>query len=132
MLIRLTAARLEELNACPEVIADFRSMFGEQVEIDWTPEKQREILLGPLRKWFSWGWQRHLFPVWNLSGADLSGAYLSGAYLSGADLGGTKTCLCDSRPCVALREFLEQAGWTPGADSLLSARPVAPITAQED
>src|SRR5437870_5556843 len=97
MRIQLTAKRLQELEACSDGIREFAALFPDGADVKWTLEKQIEILRGPLRRWFSWGWEHGLFPMWNLRSANLSSADLSLADLRSANLGSADLSLADLR-----------------------------------
>ena len=125
MNVTVSVARLKELDACKEAVAAFREHFGESASVDWTPEKQLDVLRSPLGKYLGWAWGKNLLPMWRMGGADLGGADLGGAYLRGVDLGGAKICLCRNGPCIRLCQVLDAAGWVANADGLLETKPAA-------
>ena len=96
----LTVDMLHAKGACASGIEDFRAIFGDKFEGDWTPDLQLWVLhdwpyatpegvrLVSLRKYIGWAYAQKLIPLWSMSGADLSTADLSTADLSGADLSG--------------------------------------------
>jgi uncharacterized protein YjbI with pentapeptide repeats len=86
--LKLTVQQLEDAAACDEGVALFREIFGEEGVADWTPEKQIEVLKGPLGKHLGWAFEQGLVPLWCLRGADLEKVDLSGANLRGANLRG--------------------------------------------
>jgi hypothetical protein len=90
MMLKLTVEQLEEAGGCDEGIKAFRDMFGDGVEVDWTPEKQIEILKSPLGKHLGWAFESKLIPLWSMARARLDGANLDGARLDGANLDGAR------------------------------------------
>lgn len=96
MKITITREQLLEAGASDTCATykKFVAEFGNEVEIDWTLEKQFEMLADSVwRRALGWCWWKGLLPAWsmvraNLSGADLSEANLSEANLIRADLGG--------------------------------------------
>jgi len=87
VIITITKPQLDKLGACPDGIAAFCEYFGgDSATVEWTYERQLEVLKSPLRKYFSWAWQSRLLPMWCLRSANLSSADLSSANLSSADL----------------------------------------------
>ena len=153
MQLTITLEQLKQAEACEEAVVAFRDLFGASATAEWTREKQLEILRGPLGKHLGWTVWRGLLPLLAMDGANLVGANLVGASLDGANLVGArldgarldwaslvgarldrasldrarlvwaKVCLCNSVPCVSLRELLAANGWIVGSDGLLSAAP---------
>src|SRR3990167_1489266 len=94
----LTVDMLHAKGACASGIEDFRAIFGDKFDGDWTPDLQLWVLhdwpyatpegvrLVSLRKYIGWAYAQKLIPLWSMSGANLSGANLHGANLSGADM----------------------------------------------
>ena len=117
MQLTMSVEILAKAEACGEAVTEFRKMFGESVTVEWTREKQIEIMRGSLGKYLGWAWRNNLIPWWNLSGADLLGAYLSG---EGVDISGAKVCVCDASACVSLRELLAANGYTVDKHGLLA------------
>ena len=89
MQLTLTIEQLTKAEACEEGIAAFRAAFqGESATVEWTRDKQIELLRSPLGKWMPWAHRNGLIPWWPMRGADLQGADLRGADLRGAILQG--------------------------------------------
>lgn len=109
MQITITKAMLEERDACKDGIEAFVKMFGESGTVDWTRDKQIELLKSPLGKFIVWAWSNDLLPLWNLSGANLSRANLSGANLYGANLYGAD--LSGAIPNTLYAEMFASFGW---------------------
>ena len=92
MILTITKKQLEDISVCSEGVDAFvRYAHGDRLCVEWTLEEQIAMICSPLRKYFTWGHDNGVFPLWSLSGANLSGydlweANLSGADLSGADL----------------------------------------------
>ena len=102
----LTVDMLHAKGACASGIEDFRAIFGDKFDGDWTPDLQLWVLhdwpyatpegvrLVSLRKYIGWAYAQKLIPLWSMSGAvlrwaDLYGADLRNADLSSADLRNT-------------------------------------------
>lgn len=55
----------------------FVQEFGDEVEIDWTPEKQLEMLADSVwRRALGWCWWEGILPAWSMFRAALFGANL--------------------------------------------------------
>lgn len=79
MNIKVTVKQLNESNACSPGLDLFKSIYGNEAEMEWTPETQIEFLkTSPLKKYFGWAVHYKKIPMWSMSGADLSRADLSG------------------------------------------------------
>ena len=84
--MKVTVEMLRSVRACKPAIEVFQSTFGDVAEMDWTQEKQIEIMRGPMGKYIGWAYQNNLIPLWSMRKADLSEANLGGANLSWANL----------------------------------------------
>ena len=106
MKITITREQLETAGASESCIAyvKFIQEFGDKVEIEWSLEKQLEMLSDPVwRQVLGRCWWKGILPAWSMIGVDLSGASLfradlrlaylnevnlSGAYLNEVNLSG--------------------------------------------
>lgn len=120
MKLKLTVNQLVGAGASCGGLGEFKRLFGEYVEVEWTREKQIEVLKGPLGPHVGWAYHKGLIPSWSLSGADLTRADLSEANLTRANLTRAKICSCNDSPCASTREKLSAAGWVSAPDGLLS------------
>jgi hypothetical protein len=103
MKIVITAKQLEEAGAKCGYFAKFKKQFGDEVELEWTLEKQLEIIQSDdWRGAFGWLIAGQFLPMWSMQGADLEGANLRGATLRGANLRGA--------------EYDENTTWPEGFD----------------
>jgi len=114
--LTITKKQLADLDACSEGVKALANVMGQgdSWTVEWTREKQIELMLTPVGKFIGWAYDEGLIPLWSMNGASLVGASLDGARLDRA-----KICLCGNGPCVRLRDVLAAAGWVPGADGLL-------------
>ena len=86
MQITITKAMLEEHDACSNGVEAFVEMFGESGTVDWTRDKQVEMLQSPLKGYLVWAYRESLIPWWSMQFADLQFANLQSADLQFADL----------------------------------------------
>ena len=89
MKITITQKQLLAADALPdcEAYQAFMVKFPNGVTLEWTPEKQLELLRHPVwRTVLGWLWRKSILPDRSMKNVDLSGADLSGADLSGANL----------------------------------------------
>ena len=86
MKLTLSTSMLRSNEACSEGMEEFKKLFGESAEVDWTPEKQIEILKTPLKQYIGWAFHMKLIPMWSMESADLRSANLQCADLQHADL----------------------------------------------
>ena len=63
--MKITIEQLEKHNACEEGIGDFLKMFTSGIaDVEWTYEKQIEIIQSPLRKYIGWAVYEKLIPLY--------------------------------------------------------------------
>ena len=86
MKLKITVKQLEEMQACDEGVKAFGDLFGKSANIEWTLEKQIEILKSRLGRYVGWAFCKHLIPMWSMSSANLSSADLRSADLCSANL----------------------------------------------
>jgi len=71
-------------TAFAEVSNAFAAVFGDDVQFNWTREKQIEVIKSPLREHVGAAWRMGLVPMWSLRGVDLSRLNLREADLRNA------------------------------------------------
>ena len=89
VLITITKQQLNILGACTKGICELENVFGGNAEswsVEWTRNKQIELISTPLGIYLGWAFTKGLIPQWSMNGADLRHANLRYITLRAADL----------------------------------------------